>query len=104
MNQHHSTEPAWKASVAVTDVPETGQHIELVADEAVRAGIAKIADLVALPRLEAEFDLSRQGPDGLHVTGRVKAKVVQNCVVTLDPVDSELDEPIDLVFMPPQDA
>lgn len=90
--------PAWSVPVAVTDVPETGRRIEIVADAPVREAIAKMAGLVALPRLEASFDLSRQGDDGLRAVGNVIADVVQTCVVTLEPMQSEIDEPVDLVF------
>ena len=54
--------------------------------------------LRALPRLQASFDVSRHGREGLHVVGRVSATVGQNCVVTLEPIDSEVDEAVDLVF------
>ena len=62
--------------------------------------IAKAAGLAALPRLEASFDLTRHGADGLRLAGRVQATVVQNCVVTLEPIESEIDEAVDLVFLP----
>jgi uncharacterized metal-binding protein YceD (DUF177 family) len=90
----------WSAPVAVREVPETGRHVTLVADEATRAAVAQAIGLRALPRLEASFDVSRQGREGLHVAGRVSATVGQTCVVTLEPVDNELDEAIDLAFVP----
>ena len=62
--------------------------------------IAEAAGLAALPRLEASFDLTRHGADGLRVVGRVQATVVQNCVVTLEPIESPVDEAVDLVFLP----
>jgi uncharacterized metal-binding protein YceD (DUF177 family) len=50
----------------------------------------------------AAFDLTLK-PDGkVHVTGRVTARVGQDCVVTLDPIENELDEPVDLIFAPPE--
>src|SRR5712671_6753101 len=95
-----SSTPAWSAPVAVAAVPETGRRLEFVADGAVRDAVAKAAGLAALPRLEAGFDLTRQGSDGLRAVGRVSATVVQNCVVTLEPIESEIDEAVDLVFLP----
>jgi hypothetical protein len=92
--------PLWSAPVTVHEVPETGRHIALVADEATRAAVAQAVGLRALPRLEASFDVARQGREGLHVTGRVSATVGQTCVVTLDPIESEIDETVDLVFTP----
>ena len=90
----------WRVPVAVEDIPEDGRHYMLVADEQVRAAIARMSGLGGLPRLEAEFDVTRRGADGLHVVGRVSAIVGQNCVVTLEPLDNEVGEDIDLIFMP----
>ena len=42
-------------------LPKTGQHFDLVADEDVRAAVARLAGLRDLPRLEANFDVTRHG-------------------------------------------
>jgi uncharacterized metal-binding protein YceD (DUF177 family) len=89
----------WSVPVAVADIPETGRHIELQADGPIRDAIAGAAGLSALPRLDASFDLVRHGSNGLRLTGRVTATVVQGCVVTLEPVESEIDEAVDLTFL-----
>lgn len=91
----------WRVPVAVEDIAETGQHFALVADEAVRAGIARMVGLRELPRLQADFDVTRQSAGGLRVTARVSATVGQTCVVSLEPLDNEIEEDIDLVFVPP---
>jgi hypothetical protein len=84
--------------------PETGRHVTLSADAHTRAAIARTADLRDLPRLEASLDLVRSGSAGLHVTGHVSATVGQTCVVTLEPIETELTEAVDLVFRPGADA
>src|SRR3974390_1975588 len=89
---------AWSVPIAVQDVPETGLVLALAADERTRASMAKLADLRALPRLEATFEIARHGRDGLHVTGRLSATVGQTCVVTLDPIENDIEESIDLMF------
>jgi uncharacterized metal-binding protein YceD (DUF177 family) len=86
--------------VTVADIPETGRHFKLVADAPTRAAIAKLAGIVALPRLQANLDVTRHGNGGLRVVGRVSATVVQACVVTLEPLDNELSESVDVVFLP----
>src|SRR5262245_2424208 len=95
------TETPWSVPVAVHEVPETGRHFALAADERTRAAIAKLAGLRALPRLEAHFEVAPRGRDRLQVTGTIAATVGQDCVVTLEPIESEIDEPVDLVFAPP---
>jgi hypothetical protein len=90
----------WQVPVAVADVGDSGQHLDLVADDAVRAAVAPVAGLRDLPRLEARFDIARHGAGGLHVTGLVSATVGQSCVVTLEPLVSDVEERVDLVFLP----
>ena len=89
----------WRVPVSVHEVPASGRRFELEADAATRAAIAKSAGLRALPRLQATFDVSRHGAEGLHVVGRVRATVGQECVVSLDPIDNEVDETVDLIFV-----
>ena len=95
-----AAEHPWNVALALSDVPETGRRIALVADAPVRAALAKLAGLRDLPRLEAAFDVSLHGHGGLRVCGHVRATVGQTCVVTLDPVENELDEPVDVTFTP----
>jgi uncharacterized metal-binding protein YceD (DUF177 family) len=94
------TERPWSAPLALRDVPETGRHLEIVADERARAAVAKLAGLRALPRLLAVFDVTLRGRDGLHVIGRISATVGQTCVVTLEPIENEIDEEMDVTFAP----
>jgi hypothetical protein len=89
----------WHFPVAVEDVPDLGEHFDLTADRQIRAAIAKAAGLRDLARLEANFDVNRQG-GGLRVVGRIAATVGQTCVVTLEPVANEVAEDVDLLFVP----
>ena len=95
-----TSERPWSVPLAASEVPDGGRHLDLLAGEGVRAAIARLAGLAALPRLEASFDVTPRGRGGLHVVGRVSATVGQICVVTLEPLENEIDESIDLVFMP----
>lgn len=73
--------------------------MELDAPAAVRDQLAKLAGVRDLPELSAVFDLVRKGAS-VEVTGRVSARVGQTCVVTLEPMESVLDEPVDVIFAP----
>lgn len=94
-----NTQNAWSVPVAVDNIPETGLHIEAKAPAEVRAQLVKLANLRDLPHLSAVFDLTRRG-GGVHVAGQVKARVGQTCVVTLEPLENDLDEPINVLFVP----
>jgi uncharacterized protein DUF177 involved in 23S rRNA accumulation len=102
MRQRRRDQPEtpWHAVVAVAEIAESGEHMTLVADAETRAGIARIAGLRDLPRLEASFDLLFQNGGGLRLTGRVSATVGQSCVVTLEPLTNEVEEEIDLLYAP----
>ena len=89
----------WHVPVRLEDVPETGLHLSLVATDEVRASLAAFAGLRDLPRLEAVIDVVRDG-GGLRASGRVSATVGQSCVITLEPVETEIDEAFDVTFAP----
>ena len=90
--------------MALHEVPETGRHVDLIADANTRAAVAVAIGLRDLSRLEASFDVSHHGRDGLRVVGTVSATVGQTCVVTLDPIENEIDEAVDLTFVPDASA
>jgi|SRR5271169_1036735 len=92
----------WHVPVTLEDVPETGRHFDMVAEDGVRAAIAAATGLRELPRLQANFNVTRRGADGLHVSGSVSATVGQTCVVTLEPIANEIGETVDLTFVPQQ--
>jgi len=94
----------WSVPVRRADVPETGRHFDLAADAAVRAAIARLAGVVEVPQLAASFDVTLQARGGLRVQGQVSAIVTQTCVITVEPIDNAIEEPVDLVFMPPSAA
>ncbi len=89
----------WSVPVAVEDIPDTGRHMEIEAPAVVRAELAKLAAVRELLQLSAVFDLARQGA-GVQVSGKVSARVGQTCVVTLDPLESTLEEAVDVEFAP----
>src|SRR5215472_6364839 len=86
--------PPWSVPVRRAEIPESGRHFDLVPDAAVRAAVARLAGVVALPQLAASFDVALQGRGGLRVVGRVTATVTQTCVVTVEPVENAIDEPV----------
>ena len=92
----------WRAApVIVAQIPEAGLHREIEADSASRHAIAQTAGLREVVSAQAAFDLTLKRDGKVHVTGRVRARIGQDCVVTLDPIENQIDEPIDLIFAPP---
>jgi len=73
---------------------------EISATEAEKGAIAALLDLKALDHLTFTYHLRQGGSGRLHLGGRLKARVVQTCVVTLDPVQADLDIPVEAEFWP----
>jgi hypothetical protein len=93
------TAQPWTVPVALDDIPETGLHLEIEAPAEARAALARLAELRELPELKAAFDLTKAGA-GVHVVGTVAARVGQTCVVTLEPIENQVQEAVDLRFAP----
>lgn len=90
----------WTAKVRIDDVPQAGRRVALTADEATRSAVAREAGVAGIERLEAAFELTRVGRDGVRVTGDVSATVRQTCIVTLEPIENRISEAVDVAFAP----
>jgi hypothetical protein len=92
----------WSVPVAVAQIPDTGLHREFAASSNERRAMAELGGLREVLSASASLDLTLMGEGRVHVVGNVKARVGQICVVTLDPIENEIDEAIDLIFAPPE--
>jgi len=90
----------WRVLVTVAQIPEGGLHRDIAADQRAREAMAEAAGLRDISTAHASFDLALRSGGRVHVTGRVQARIGQTCVVTLDPIDNEIDEMVDLTFVP----
>jgi hypothetical protein len=91
----------WSLPVAVAQIPETGLERTIEANAAERDGVAALGGLLGVPSMKATFVLTPVAGGTVHVTGRVQGRVGQTCVVTLDRIESDIDEDVDLMFAPP---
>jgi uncharacterized metal-binding protein YceD (DUF177 family) len=96
------TADPWRVPVIVLQVPGDGLHREFEAGPAEREAMAEVAGLREIASARASFDLTPKSGGRVHVTGHVKARIGQTCVVTLDPIENQIDEPVDLMFAPPK--
>jgi len=92
----------WRAPVVVAQIPDTGLHRDIEADGSTRDALADIAGLREILSAHAWLDVTLIGRGRVHVAGRVRARIGQTCVVSLDPIENEIDEAIDLIFAPPE--
>jgi uncharacterized metal-binding protein YceD (DUF177 family) len=88
MTEHPEfSRPVECAALATGPVKE-----RIEATEAERAALARRFGLVALPELQAEVTLTPAAAGQVRLDARLEARVVQACVVTLEPVEAEIDE------------
>ena len=90
----------WRALVSVVQIPDGGLHREIEPDAPARAAMAEAAGVREISSARGAFDLSHRSGGRVHVAGRVQAKVGQTCVVTLEPIENEIDEEVELIFAP----
>jgi uncharacterized metal-binding protein YceD (DUF177 family) len=77
-----------------------GEERAIEVNRAERDAIAALLDLRALDRLTFTFRLHRRGQGRLALQGTLAAAVTQTCVVSLEPVESTLDVPVEVEFWP----
>ncbi len=73
------------------------EHVEATPEECDR--LARFLGTVAVRRLQADVALTRRGRQ-VRSDVHVRADVVQACVVTLDDLDTTLDEEFTLIYDP----
>lgn len=78
----------------------SGAALEVAASESERAALAKRFGFLALPALSARVTVDRRPGGQIVVEGRLRGKIVQACVLTLDPVNQDLDDTFRIVFKP----
>jgi uncharacterized protein DUF177 involved in 23S rRNA accumulation len=91
----------WSVPIVVAQIPDTGLHREFEAGKAVRDRMAEVGGLREIMSATASLDVTPKGGGRFQVAGRVQARIGQICVVSLDPIENDIDEAIDLIFAPP---
>jgi uncharacterized metal-binding protein YceD (DUF177 family) len=74
--------------------------VAITADARERAALAAAFGIPAIAALTVEFTLERAGRDRIDVHGRIDATVTRICVVSLDPFEMDVSEPVDVTFAP----
>ncbi|MFB6451844.1 YceD family protein [Bradyrhizobium tunisiense] len=90
----------WRSPVIVAQIPDSGLHRKLEASAAERQAIAEVGGLREVLSAQADLDVVPKSGGRVQVIGTIRARIGQTCVVTLDPMESEIAEAVDLVFAP----
>jgi uncharacterized metal-binding protein YceD (DUF177 family) len=93
------TPAPWHQPKIVADLPlNRAFEFSLTPDAGLRRSIADALSIVSLRKLRFEGTLTPMAKNDWHLTGQLGATAVQNCVITLDPVTTRIDEAIDRRF------
>lgn len=79
-------------------LPDTGTHVVVEATPEERSALAADLGLCAIPALTGRLHV-KPTRGGVHVSGRVRATIVQTCVVSLEDFETKLDEEVAVEFV-----
>lgn len=85
---------------SILRLPAKGMPVRIEADEAQRRALADAHHLVEVKSFRADLLVENWKRDGVKVSGRVKAAIVQSCITSLEPIDAEVDEEFHALFVP----
>lgn len=84
------------------DVPERGLEMVREATVSERAELAAALDILSCDALAVSYRLRPAAGGRYRLTGSIEAVVRQACIVSLEPVVSEIREPVEEEFWPPE--
>lgn len=100
MNRLPEDKPPFSYMVKVGHVSHNPLEVHLEANERERAALARLWKVASVDRLEADLKIRRWKKDGVKIFGEIRGRVVQTSVVSLEPVESEIFEELDQIFVP----
>jgi uncharacterized metal-binding protein YceD (DUF177 family) len=92
--------PEFSRSYRIDTLGQAPRHVDIEADQAERDALATRFDLVAIDWLSAEADITRNG-EIIVAAGKLKARAVQSCVASGEPVPETVEEEFRIEFRPP---
>lgn len=87
--------------VSVAKIGDNGVAQTVKANPADLPQIAAYLEISAVKALSAEIALNRWRGKGVHLTGTIVADIVQNCVVTLEPIEAHIEADFERRYLPP---
>ncbi len=86
--------------VKVGNISANAVEVRLKAGPDELKALAETWQVVEVRSLASTVQIGRWKKDGVRVRGRVEAQIVQSCVVTLEPVETVIDEPFEAIYVP----
>jgi uncharacterized metal-binding protein YceD (DUF177 family) len=92
--------PEFSRRLAVAALREGGERLALEATAEERAALARRFGIEGVRSLTAALTVTPKAKGAVAVRGRVQALLDRTCVVTLEPLEEEIDAPLAILFRP----
>lgn len=86
--------------INVSNLPAASEKIALPVTQENQKAVARACDVTNIQNLEAIFRFKRWRKHGVTLNCDMKAKVEQECIATLEPVFSNINESFERQFLP----
>ncbi|MGU3576364.1 YceD family protein [Brucellaceae bacterium C25G] len=86
--------------VSVQHVPHKGIEVTLKSDKRERDALAKAHGLEDVVSFSADFTIIPWKKSGIKIRGKIRAEIVQACVATLEPINNQIDEDVEVILVP----
>ncbi|CAA7613289.1 conserved hypothetical protein [Magnetospirillum sp. LM-5] len=91
--------PEMSRLVRIDQISAKGTEMKVTASPAERAALADRFDLVEISALDAQVTLKAiAGGTMVRLAASITARLVQTCVVTLEPIEAEIDTRFSMTF------
>ncbi len=88
-----------KLSVGARDIPAEGLEREYKADRAECAALSQVIDLGAISEFQAAYAITPDSKNRFRIKAHLRARISQNCVVTLAPLENAIEEDFTALFV-----
>lgn len=86
--------------VHVARLPKDGLPVVFEADEKQREALAKAHGVRSVDAYKADLLVTAWKRHGIKITGIVEANITQECVVSLEPIETHIEEQVEGLFLP----
>lgn len=86
--------------INVNNLPPASEKISLTVTHEILKLVAEACDVISIENLEAVFRFKRWRKHGVTLNCDMKAKIEQECIATLEPVWSHINESFERQFLP----
>lgn len=98
--QHEEDTSPVSFRVHVARLPQKGMRVVVEPDARQRGVLAAAHGLVSVTRYRADLLVTPWRRNGVKVAGSVKADIVQECVVTLEPLEANVSALVEGLYLP----